>query len=360
MPEDVIPERLRSLREHLGFTQETLGRAVGVARQTIASWEKGETSPTLAQLSVLARAMAVPLEALLSGAGAGDVAVLFRADDPTAVAPEWRAAVARKVADYAAVERLVGEVPALPPAYPLDTYDPRRVEEAARQVRDWLGIDDGPLVDIAEWLETVGVKVIFQKLPDSISGFSAYTQDWGATIVVNRDRPGERQIFTLLHELGHLIFHRKEFNGPYKASQGSKDPREKAANHFAGAVLLPASLLMRELRAWHGRWLPEPLLLDLKRRYRVSMRTVLVRATQADVIPQKQAGQQIGVLNRKYGSDREPGQLPPLEEPTRLRRLVFRALLGGQVTASRAAEILGMTVSQIREEIAAWLQDNPA
>lgn len=106
MPEKVIPERLRNLREHLGFTQEALGQAVGVTRQTIASWEQGETSPTLAQLFRLSKAMAVPVEALLGEPATDDPAILFRADDPAALAPELRAAVARKVADYAAVERL--------------------------------------------------------------------------------------------------------------------------------------------------------------------------------------------------------------------------------------------------------------
>nr|PZN44247.1 MAG: DNA-binding protein [Bacillota bacterium] len=355
MSGNVIPVRLRQWREHLGLTQEDLGKAVGVARQTIAAWESGETSPTLTQLFRLARAMTVPLDALLGEPASDDAAILFRADDPAALAPELRAAVARKVADYAEVERLAGETPAVPPACPVEGYDPDQIEEIARRVRNWLGLDDGPLFDVS-WLETIGIKVIFQDLPDQVSGFSAFNDAWGVAIIVNRRHPGERQIFTLLHELGHAILHRKEFNTAHEASQGRRDPREKAANHFAGAVLLPTSILVRELRAWQGRWLPEPLLLDLKRRYRASMRTILYRAAQARIISQKQMGQQIGILNRKYGEDWEPGQLPPLEEPTRLRKLVFRALADGQITTSRAAEILGVSVSAIRDEMAAWLE----
>lgn len=355
MPGNDVPGRLHNLREHLGFTQEALGRAIGVTRQTIASWESGETSPTLAQLFRLAQAMAVPVEALLGEPTNDDGAILFRADDPAALAPELRAAVARKVADYAEMERLAGETPALPPAYPVKGYNPDQIEAIAGRVRDWLGIDEGPLSDVS-LLETVGIKVSFQDLPDSVSGFSAINDAWGAAIIVNRRHPGERQIFTLLHELGHVILHRKEFNTTHEASRGERDPREKAANHFAGAVLLPASILVRELRVWKERWLPEPLLLDLKRRYRASMRTILYRAARVRVISQKQMGQQIGVLNRKYGRDWEPGQLPPLEEPTRLRKLVFRVLADGKITTSRAAELLGVSVSAIRDEMATWLE----
>lgn len=348
-----IPERLRSLREQLGFSQETLGRAVGVAWQTIDAWERGETAPTLVELSRLTRAMAVPLEALVGGRDSDDMAVLFRADNPNALTPEVRAVVARKVAVYAEVERLVGEKPAKLPEHPMDTYDPEQVETVALKVRDWLDVDDDKLGKIAGRLEDNGVKVILQDMPNNISGFSAYTNDWGAVIVVNRTHPGERQVFTILHELGHLIFHRREFDGSYRPSRGRSDPREKTANHFAGAVLLPAGLMRNVLGWWPTSRLPEALLLNIKRRHQVSMRTVLMRAAQLGMITEEQAGRQIGRLNKRYGRNNEPEQFPSLKEPPRLRRLVFQALLADQITSSRAAEILGMTLRQVREEMMA-------
>lgn len=360
MPGDVNSIRLRALREQVGLTQDALGQSVGVARQTIAAWEKGESSPTVAQLFTLARALRVPAEILLGEHGQEDVPLLFRADQPDRLGPEMRAVFAQAAAAYAAVERLVGEAPAVPPACTMDNYDPNVVEAVAGQVRDWLGVDDGPLTDVIDRLEVSGVKVLVQTLPSGVSGFSAYTNDWGAVIFVNRAHPGERQCFTALHELGHLVFHRREYDGRYERIHGRSDAREKAVQHFAGAVLLPATVLGRELRGWKDRWLPEPLLLDLKKRYRVSMRTVIFRAEQVGLISKKQAGQQVGVLSRKYGPDHEPAQLPPLQEATRIRRLVFRALLGDQMTVSRAAEVLGTTVHQIREELKDWLEDSPS
>lgn len=354
-----IPERLRSLRAQFGFSQEALGRAVGVARQTIASWERGETIPTLVELSRLTKVMAVPLEALLGGRDGDDMAVLFRADKPDALTPALRDAVAEKVAVYAEVERLAGQKPAKLPEYPMDTDDPERVEKIAFEMRNWLGLDNDDPVNIAERIEQRGVKVILYNLPNNISGFSAYSNDWGAVIVVNRTHPGERQIFTILHELGHLIFHRQEFGGSYRPSRGNRDPREKAANRFAGAVLLPADLIERELGRWRGQWLPESRLLDLKLRYRVSMRTVVMRAGQLGLISQMQAGQQLGMLDKMFSRNNEPAQLPALKQPPRLRRLVFRALLDREITSSRAAEILGMSVIQVRKEMMASLEDDP-
>jgi transcriptional regulator with XRE-family HTH domain len=36
------PEQLRRLRQKLGLTQEELAREVGVARNSVARWERGE------------------------------------------------------------------------------------------------------------------------------------------------------------------------------------------------------------------------------------------------------------------------------------------------------------------------------
>jgi len=52
----VIFSRLKQERERLGLTQPALGDLVGAAKRTVVDWEKGVSSPTAVQLSVLANA----------------------------------------------------------------------------------------------------------------------------------------------------------------------------------------------------------------------------------------------------------------------------------------------------------------
>jgi Zn-dependent peptidase ImmA (M78 family) len=255
---------------------------------------------------------------------------------------------------------------------PVETYDPHAVERYAGDVRDFLGVEHAPLGDVIARLEERGLKILLTPLPARVSGLSAYTESLGAVIVVNDNHPVERQFFTALHELAHLICHRQDFAHPEKAVDGKlfvtavRSTREKLANHLAGAVLLPRDVLERELQAFRHRWVPEAMLLDLKLRYGVSMRTVLVRAAQIGIISRKQCGQQIGVLNKKYGKDKEPlelrrefynpawqndqSQLPK----SRLERLVFQALSLEVVSASRAAEVLGVSMEYIRKRASFW------
>lgn len=62
----MIGANIQSRRKVLGLTQEQLAERLGVSRQTVAKWETGETSPDLANASVLAEVLDVSLDALVA------------------------------------------------------------------------------------------------------------------------------------------------------------------------------------------------------------------------------------------------------------------------------------------------------
>jgi hypothetical protein len=85
------------------------------------------------------------------------------------------------------------------------------------------------------------VRVIYEDLP--VSG----TSHWNGThwiISINRNEPPVRQRFTLMHEYKHIIDHGRAHllyisNGRYTAAEQA----ERAADQFAGTVLVPKRLL---------------------------------------------------------------------------------------------------------------------
>lgn len=357
------------LREQMGLSQTELGDRVGVTRQTIAVWERGERLPSLGQISLIAQALGVSTDVFLQPTQAEQgPTLLFRADDASALNLALRAHIRQKVQDYVALEQELKETPALPPAYPLDEFDPAKVERIATQVRDFLGVEDAPLGDVISLLEDKGFKVILTPLPISVSGFSAYTEEWGGIIVVNSTHAVERQYFTSLHELGHLICHRRDYNG--HEVQAAKDPREKIANRLAGAVLLSRDVLERELRGYQHTWIPEAVLANLKVRYSASMATILMRAKDLGMITARQAGQQMGKIKKMHDDQgHEPVKIHRQHEQfadskisiacNRLERLVYEAASKDFITRSRAAEILGTSMVEVRRNLKDWQAGQP-
>ena len=66
-------------------------------------------------------------------------------------------------------------------------------------------------------------------------------------VVVNRGDLGERQRFTVAHEIGHMVL-----------DVSPKLNEEKAAHRFAGALLMPAETLRAEIGKHRNSmgWLP--------------------------------------------------------------------------------------------------------
>ena len=240
-----------------------------MTRQTVAVWERGERLPSFGQISRIADALNVPVDLFIKPTEGEPITLLFRADDDAALMV-LKAQIQVQVEDYVGLEEELGETPALPPAWPLDTYDEAKAERIARELRDFLGVEDAPLGDVINLLEDKGFKVILTALPAGVSGFSAYTEEWGGVIVVNADKPVERQYFTALHELAHLVCHRKDYQSGNVP--GVRSSREKIADHVAGAMLF--SQEDHEPRPGFPAQAVRPLLINLERRYSVSMRTV--------------------------------------------------------------------------------------
>lgn len=346
---------LRELRELAGMTQDALGEKVGVTRQTIAVWESGDRKPSVEQLGRLAKALGVSISLFIESEPGAEPVLLFRADMPTALSQDLRHILTQKVEDYAAIEQIVGAEPVLPESRKVPDQALDAIDTHAERIRSWLGVENGPLGDVLALLEDRGIKIIQCPLPQQVSGFSAYTEELGGVIIVNADHATERQYFTAIHELVHLIYHRMEYRRPTASTVKGKDPREKFADAVAGAVILPRAVIEEELGFYQNRWIPEPVLQYIKKRYYVSMKTVLFRAEQAGIISSKQRGQQMGKLIEKYGKNDEGVRLEKPSIPSRLERLAFQALADEKISTSRAAEILGRPIMDIRKDLLKWI-----
>lgn len=141
-----------------------------------------------------------------------------------------------------------------------------------------------PPVDVDGLAAAIGVPVHRAFLEEEISGMIERTKSGGYQIIVNALHPRTRQRFTVAHELGHYMLHRKligdgvDDNRAYRSTDAGKyhntdigPDEETQANRFAANVLMPYDLI-EELK---GRGLVRPS--DLASELGVSEHAMCIR-----------------------------------------------------------------------------------
>ncbi len=352
----MIGSRLKRARDALGFSLRDLEAAIQgqVTAQAIGKYERGEMMPGSTVLLALARALNVSPEYLLSERQIDLIGVDFR-KAPHAAAREERAvesAVLDQIERYLEVEALLPGIDDAWDAPKGAAFAIHRVEDAENAAaalrRLWsLGID--PIPSMAELLEDKGVKVIALDLPENVSGSKALVRCPGLddvpVIVVNQKHNGERQRFTLAHEIAHLVL---RFTGLSEIEQ------EKAADRFAGAFLMASEMMIRHLGE-HRTSIALGELAELKKLFKVSIASLAVRCSQLGLLSKAAYGRlwsQIRNLGWNGPASSEPYAFDS-EVPQRMERMCMRAVSEGAISEAKAAELLGMSVRELDRRLMA-------
>jgi Zn-dependent peptidase ImmA (M78 family)/DNA-binding XRE family transcriptional regulator len=345
----MIGNRLKRAREALGMSLRDLEAAIHeqVSAQAIGKYERDEMMPGSTVLLALAKALRVSPEYLLSERDIELAGVDFR-KAPHAGAKEERAVVASvldQVERYLELEELLPDAQQAWDAPRGKEFSIHRVddaEQAADELRRlWsLGVD--PIPAMAELLEDKGVKVIALDLPLNVSGSKAFVQRPRLhdvpVIVVNQGHNGERQRFTLAHELAHLVL---------RFGNLDHTEQEKAADRFAGAFLMAKEMMLRVLGK-HRTSISLGELAELKKLFKVSIASLAVRCAQLGVVTKAVYGRlwaQIRGLGWNGPQSTEPHAMPP-EVPQRMERMCLRAVVEGAISEARAAELLNISVRE--------------
>ena len=380
----ILSANLRRLRTAKGLSQGDLADAAQLSRVGYRNIEGGGSAPRVDSLIRLASALGVRLEELLAPVRTLH-GVRFRAQKKMTARGELLADVARWLDDYVELEGLLKA--RLPFGFEAVRKKVRgarpgeaRAQKAAALAREAIQIDEEIIRDICGLLEDNGVKVFTPKLAsDGFFGLSVSDADGGPAVVVNTwERLSvERWIFTAAHELGHLLLHLDA----YDVTKADEDPgQEKEADTFASHFLIPDVLFEKEFAEARGLPLVK-LVFKLKRIFRVSWKSILYRISSkspdgAKLWPRFQ-GEYKRLTGRTLGKADEPDGLVAedfrsvqpsakvADEPEhlvegdfmedRLFRLVRKAVEDEEISLGRAAEILRMSLEEMRELSNLWV-----
>lgn len=191
----------------------------------------------------------------------------------------------------------------------------QQIEEAANQVRIQWKLGNGPIDNLQYVLESNGIIVTSTR--NATAEIDAFSQkvrlgkglEQGYVYVIALalgEKPIERLRFDMAHELGHILLH------PWEESNEDLDKdafnaREKQANMFASALLLPKSSFTRDV-------LPYATEINyykhLKNKWRVSMQAMMYRARQLEIISGNQFSYMMRQVSQNGWRKKEPGDVP--------------------------------------------------
>jgi Zn-dependent peptidase ImmA (M78 family)/transcriptional regulator with XRE-family HTH domain len=303
--EGVNPDVLRWARERAGYSLEDIAHAFRKDVEEISSWEQGKATPTYSQLERLAYTLYKRPIALFFFPSPPDEPTpkeSFRTlpdFEINSLQPDTHHAIREAQAMQIALRELTdGQNPSERQIFKeLAISFEANVADTARRVREYLGVT---VLDQSEWRNTtvalknwrqlvqdVGIFIFKRSIKQrDISGFCLVDDEF-PIIYLNNSVAKTRQIFTIFHELAHILAKSAgitKLNDRYISSlSGHERAIEVFCNAFAAEFLVPSSDFERR---WDPTQPVDTLTDSLADYYKVSREVILRKILDRGLVDQ--------------------------------------------------------------------------
>lgn len=299
----MIPRMLTLARESRGLTQSQLAKRTGIPQSALSKAENELSPLSPERLDKIAEALDYPSN------------IFDWSDEPLGLGPSGfyhrkqsglgQMALTRIEAELGLLlmqlRRLERSVDVEPPhRFPVLDADEYEPEEVAEVLRATWHLPSGPVDNVVRTVERAGVIVLRRDLGSpKISGLSIHPPGDLPVIVLNTGMPADRERFTIMHEIGHLVMH-----------QVPREEGEREADTFASAFLMPA----RDIAPFLAGGMTIAKAVQLKQHWRCSMASIIRRAhTLGKIDNRKYKSLNVQISQLGYRKH-EPGEVPR-EEP---------------------------------------------
>ncbi len=342
-------ERLKRGRKAAGLSLRALGEAVGLSANALSKYERGAMNPSSGVVLRLADALGVRPEYFTREIEVEIRCPAFRKHSGLSKTRQGivEGRITELLERYLTAESFfdADQIPSftMPEVckHPMENFDD--IEDFADEVRSGWGLGTDPIANVCEVLEDHGVKVILlDDVDQRFDGYSCWTAD-GIPVVAagwSEDMAGDRQRFSLCHELGHLLLEHRVPDGL---------DVEKVCHRFAGAFLVPQAAVRKEMGGIRGHSPSGGELYSLKHKWGLSMQAWVRRLYDVKIISEGQYRSACQWFSENDFRHVEPGDPVQPERTERSARLIFRAVAEDLMSVSRGAELLGKPVYEMRK-----------
>lgn len=246
----LIGERLKRARGALGYSQEQVAEKLKIGRPRYSDIENGKRNVPLRELYKFCEFFGRPLDYFLKEKLAieSGFKVLFRKTEGDREVAEIITEFENLCERMYELEEIM-EIRIKPPIPKDYDYEKNRLwfwgKHYADQERKRLDLGQAPIRSLDQILEEkCGLKIFYLPIPEERGIFGMFTSDEnrGGCILVNANPTTGNQLFSLAHEYGHFIFHKKRL-GVISFEKEGNYLDERLANYFASEFLIPENAI---------------------------------------------------------------------------------------------------------------------
>lgn len=346
--ENVFGNRLKLARKMAGLSLQELADVLlnKVTKQALSKYEMGQMKPTSEVLLAISQVLKVSPDYFLKAQQVELGKISFR--KKVSLSKKDEEALVEQARDY--LERYT-EIEAIlaidsefeNPISDIVIHSKQDVEIAATKLREIWELGNEPISNVVEMLELKGVKILLVEASEDIDGFAVFTSSGIPLVLINcKDKNVERIRFTIIHELAHLLLRFDE------AILVNEKEIEVLCHCFASCLLIPSKVLIKMLGP-KRTYIDIKELVAIKEYYGISLRALLHRLREVEIIIPSYYQRWVIFLSKNYGGKKEPGNYPGKEKSKLFDLLLSRALSEELISLSKAASLSNLSINELRK-----------
>jgi len=319
-------ERLKNARLFRGKTLTELSAITGISKQSLSLYENNHNKPDYQKSGIIASALQFPYEFFLQEDECKTTTEVTYFRSLASATKMNRTTQSLKLEFVAKMYEVLLEYIDFPvlnlPNVDFTGNDNEfddvenekmvfEIEQIATSVREHWGLDDAPIQNLQLTLEKNGIIITgFDTNEDKIDAFSQRTiLNNGEVFFICVDqgsKPEGRIRFDMAHELGHIILHPWSESLELVTKEEFK-MRERQANIFASALLLPRNSFGNDVQAYptdlkYYQW--------LKKKWKSSIQSMAYRSNQLGIVTDNQFQYMMRQISKNGWRQKEPDDVP--------------------------------------------------
>lgn len=340
---EIVSSKIKQARILQAMSLQDLADRIGVSKQMISKYEKGDSIPSSKMLIKLAKALEVKMDYFFLPSSVELGEINFRKKNSFSIKKinSLKEKIKIELSNYLEIENILQINNSF--ENPIKRRMVRAINDIEEIVSDlrieWeIGFD--PIHNIIQLLEDKEIKIIEINEPENnFDGLATIINGKYPVVVLNKTFSVERKRFTLLHELGHLLLELPECDVKFE---------ENICNRFAAEFLFPQNLVIKEFGSKRES-ISFRELVEVQKKYGISIRAIIYRLKDANIFSENRLTEFYKKLNFNPALKKEIDQerFQSSEVSHRYEQLVYRALSQELISINKAASLLNVNVNEV-------------